>query len=102
MQALMESENQEGVEDMLRILQREEPESCAKTELIISDLAKSFYNAWKLVIGEKASHSACSWHVNRAWEKNIKNRTLLSHIKDLRVVTQEDEFRMMFNKLDTE
>ena len=102
MQAVMDSENQSGIEEMLHILKREEPDACSQTQLIMSDLAKSFYNAWRSVIGEKARHSTCSWHVERAWEKNIKNSSLLSHVKDLRVVTKEEEFIMKLNKLDAE
>ena len=99
MQAIMESENQAGIQEMLKILCREEREACEKTQLVISDLARAFFNAWQAVFGDSARHSSCSWHLERAWDKNIKNPVLLAHLKELRVVTKTEEFFMLYEKL---
>ena len=102
MQAVMDSENQEGIQEMLKILYREEKDACNKTQLIMSDLARSFFNAWQAIIGGSASHATCSWHVERAWDKNIKNEKLLAQMKELRVITKEEEFKMVYNKMEME
>ena len=102
MQALMGSENEAGMREMLKILKREEPEASGKTEMVMTDLARAFYNAWLAIIGPKAKHCNCVWHVDRSWEKNIKIEELLSQLKELRVVTKEDEFHMMYSHLETE
>ena len=98
----MDSENEEGIKEMLKILKSEEPEACSKTQYVMTDLAKSFYNAWLSVIGPDASHASCSWHIERAWEKNIKIGSLLDQMKEMRVVAKETEFNMMHNRLEKE
>ena len=100
MQALMDTENQEGIEEMLIILLREEPEACRKVELVLSDLAKCFWNAWLKIIGPGATHGSCIWHVDRAWFTNIKNETLLEHLKELRLVPWEQDFKALLDKLE--
>lgn len=102
MQATMESENEAGMKEMLKILKREEPEPCTKTEMVMTDLARAFYNAWLAIMGPKAMHCNCLWHVDRAWEKNIKVDQLLLQLKELRVLTKEEEFEMTYCHLEKE
>ncbi|XP_054271840.1 uncharacterized protein LOC128992333 [Macrosteles quadrilineatus] len=45
-------------------------------KVFMSDMAESFYNAWKEVMGQVDKRLFCIWHVDRAWQKN------LSKIKD--------------------
>ena len=38
----------------------------------MSDMPGNFYNAWISVMNAAAMRLFCSWHVNRAWRKNLK------------------------------
>lgn len=51
---------------------------CIKTEtgkispkVFMSDLAEPFYNAWVSTMGVPTMRLYCTWHVVRAWQKNI-------------------------------
>ncbi|KFM68785.1 putative zinc finger transcription factor protein 17, partial [Stegodyphus mimosarum] len=45
-----------------------------KTTVFMSDDAPAYYNAWCCVFGEADHHLLCSWHVQRAWFKNLNSK----------------------------
>ncbi|XP_044749811.1 uncharacterized protein LOC123310409 [Coccinella septempunctata] len=40
-------------------------------KVFMSDMAESFYNAWTEVMGVPEKRLFCTWHVLRAWKKNL-------------------------------
>jgi len=65
----------------------------AKT--FMSDMAESFYNAWKDVMSPVERRLYCTWHVDRAWKNNlpkIKNTDKQKEVyKKLRTLQQETD-----------
>ncbi|XP_068083939.1 uncharacterized protein [Anabrus simplex] len=43
-------------------------------KVFMSDLAESFFNAWISTMGTPAMRLYCTWHVDRAWRKNISSK----------------------------
>ena len=39
--------------------------------MLMTDDAEVYYNAWTAIMGEPAGRLLCSWHVDRAWRKNL-------------------------------
>lgn len=72
--------------------------------VFMSDMAESFYNAWVVEMKPAKHRLYCTWHVDRAWRKNlnkIKNKTKQVEIyKVLRTLLQEQDaeaFSRMFD-----
>jgi hypothetical protein len=40
-------------------------------QVFISDITNVFCNAWHVVMGPLEQELFCSWHVERAWQKNL-------------------------------
>jgi len=71
----------------------------------MSDMAESFHNAWVVEMKHPRHRLYCTWHVDRAWRKNlckIKSKPKqLEMYKVLRTLLQEhdtDAFGKMFEK----
>ena len=61
--------------DILQFFLQELKEMCHKnltTDIFMSDLANNFYNAWCQVFPKPVQRLYCSWHVDRAWRKNLQ------------------------------
>ncbi|XP_015915836.1 uncharacterized protein [Parasteatoda tepidariorum] len=56
-----------------------------------SDDAPAYYNAWVNVLGECDFHLLCSWHVKRAWKKNLNSKV---RVTDLRSAIKSDLFEL--------
>ncbi|GFU56107.1 uncharacterized protein NPIL_452961 [Nephila pilipes] len=41
-------------------------------QIFMSDMAESFFNAWKSEMGVPQKRLFCAWHIDRAWRKNLK------------------------------
>jgi hypothetical protein len=41
-------------------------------KVFMSDMEESFYSAWKCVMGAASMQLFCTWHVLKAWRKNIQ------------------------------
>ncbi|GFT99517.1 uncharacterized protein NPIL_110731 [Nephila pilipes] len=41
-------------------------------QIFMSDIAESFFNAWKSEMGVPQKRLFCAWHIDRAWRKNLK------------------------------
>ena len=39
--------------------------------ILMTDDAEAYSNAWHLVMGQPAHRLLCSWHIDRAWRKNL-------------------------------
>ena len=102
MKNLVESENQEILETIFNLLKDVAPEASSKTQVIISDLARCFVNAWRNVFGSSAKHVACCWHFEKAMDLNIKAPRLLQGIKQLRILTEVSEFELQYHKLESD
>ncbi|GFT91592.1 uncharacterized protein NPIL_376591 [Nephila pilipes] len=54
-------------------------------QIFMSDMAESFFNAWKSEMGVPQKRLFCAWHIDRAWRKNFKKSKALKnkqkHIK---------------------
>ena len=54
-------------------------------------------NAWNEVFGVGVQHMTCSWHVERAWTKRIREEgLLLKAVKCLRLESNESKFRNLY------
>ncbi|XP_049800324.1 uncharacterized protein LOC126235652 [Schistocerca nitens] len=42
-----------------------------KTKVFMSDDCDSYYSAWSIVVGHSEHRLSCTWHVDRAWRRNI-------------------------------
>ncbi|XP_050512584.1 uncharacterized protein LOC126888397 [Diabrotica virgifera virgifera] len=64
-----------------------------QSNVFMSDMAQSFYNAWVQVMGPVELRLFCSWHVDRAWRKNlnkVKSKDKQVEVyKQLRTLLQE-------------
>ena len=63
---------------------------------MMSDLASQFYNAWKAIMGVSPVQLFCTWHVDRAWQKElkvkVKDTIIAAEIyKMLRIVLQQTD-----------
>nr|XP_042897932.1 uncharacterized protein LOC107450172 [Parasteatoda tepidariorum] len=59
--------------------------------VFMSDDAPAYYNAWVNVFGECDFHLLCSWHVKRAWKKNLNSKV---RVADLRSAIKSDLFEL--------
>lgn len=48
------------------------------TKIFMSDMEEGFYKAWVTTMGPPDKRLFCTWHIDQAWRKNIRNK-----IKDL-------------------
>ena len=90
--ALVNSENTEAAACFIRTLNELCPEAMKKTQAIISDLTHVYKKAWNSEIGRPVRFIPCSWHLERAWGLNIKDKEILGAAKELRLVTNEENF----------
>lgn len=67
----------------------------------MSDDCDAYYNAWRQVMGESAKRLLCSWHVDRAWQRNIKSKVcgdmflkswVYKALKVVQLQTREDRY----------
>lgn len=63
---------------------------------LMSDLASQFYNAWLAIMGGSPKRLYCTWHVDRAWQQElrakVKDTIIAAEIyKMLRTVLQQTE-----------
>ncbi|XP_068085459.1 uncharacterized protein [Anabrus simplex] len=77
-------------------------------KVFMSDMAETFYSAWLCVMMPAKFRLFCSWHVDRAWRKNlskVKGREKQVEVyKELRVLLEErDEAafsRMLYQEIN--
>ena len=111
MEAMVESENADIVECMLRKLRDLEPVSCFKVQTLNSDCSKVFYAGWTRVFSDHPIvRIACSWHVEKAWAQNIGKSSnseacatssgILSDMLDLRLAPTKEKFDLLFKILE--
>jgi hypothetical protein len=81
-------------------------DSFIKPKTFMSDMDDTFYNAWTGVIGPVENRLFCSWHVDRAWRKNlgkIKSKEKQAIIyKKIKIIMHETDlatFNAMINNL---
>ena len=43
-----------------------------RPRFIIIDMANQFYNAWITVMGGNPSRLVCTWHVDKAWQQELR------------------------------
>jgi len=72
--------------------------------VFMSDMAESFYNAWVVEMEPPKHRLYCTWHVDRAWRKNlnkIKNKTkqveIYKVLRTLLVEQDAEAFSRMFD-----
>lgn len=68
-------------------------------QIFMSDMKKTFFNAWFNSKGGNAAHLYCLWHVDRAWQSNLtkinnkeKRAKTYKILKTLQQHTSEDIF----------
>lgn len=68
----------------------------------MSEMTESFHNAWVAVMNHPRYKLYCTWHIDRAWRKNlckIKSKQKQIHMfKVLRTLLQEIDINA-FNKM---
>ena len=62
----------------------------------MGDCNLAFDNAWKNVVGDGAVFAKCSWHVERAWDHQIKTPWMLEAMKRLRTEGSQRNFELHF------
>lgn len=45
------------------------------SELFMTDMDNSYYNAWSMVMGKPKQKRVCEWHVHQAWKRNLPKIT---------------------------
>ena len=45
-----------------------------KPKWVMTDDAEQFYTAWVTVFGQGSQKLLCTWHVDRAWRRAVKNK----------------------------
>ena len=64
----------------------------------MTDDAEQFYNAWVQVFGGNPNKLLCSWHVDRAWRKNLylitEKELQISVYHNLRILLEETDVTM--------
>ncbi|XP_054284915.1 uncharacterized protein LOC129001588 [Macrosteles quadrilineatus] len=63
-------------EDVMKIFFNEIKKSTGevKTRVFMSDMDNTFFNAWKKTMDISTKHLYCTWHVLRAWRKNVHSK----------------------------
>jgi len=77
-----------------------------KTNVFMSDMAEELFNAWQAVMEQPALRLFCSWHVDRAWRKNLSkvkgdNEKRAEVYKVIRTLMEESDkiaFEQMFQE----
>lgn len=75
--------------------------------IFMSDMDNALYNAWAVIMGNPTKRLFCSWHVNRAWDKNINSKIrdtaeqkeVYKMMKALQLETNIDSFNSFFNAI---
>lgn len=77
-----------------------------RTSVFMTDMAQSYYNAWKLVGGKEDERRICLWHVRKAWKRQTGyklNRGLgdevLKELDELANVAEEMVFKAKFDAM---
>ncbi|CAG9837716.1 unnamed protein product [Diabrotica balteata] len=65
-----------------------------KCKAFMSDMAEAYFNAWLQTMGAPDKRLYCTWHVDKAWRKNINSKIISKKTralvyKQLRVLLQE-------------
>ena len=68
--------------------------------VFMSDDAEVYFNAWKHVMGQPAHRLLCTWHIDRAWRKNLAKvkgdnmlkATVYKTLRALMEITDKDAF----------
>ena len=98
-QALVKSESKEAVMPIISKLASLEPEACSKVRAITTDCSHAFANAWMAVMGTRIQVIHCSWHLQRAWTRNIREDGLLKALKNLRLQTVQSKFEELYKEI---
>ncbi|XP_068082865.1 uncharacterized protein [Anabrus simplex] len=74
--------------------------------VFMSDMAESFYNAWQEVMGESNMRLFCTWHVIRAWKRNLtkikdteKQKLTFERLRSLLHETDEATFNLGIDEI---
>ena len=70
--------------------------ACLAVQIHMGDCNLAFDNAWKNVVGDRAVFAKCSWHVERAWDHQIKTPWMLEAMKRLRTEGSQRNFELHF------
>ena len=70
--------------------------ACLAVQIHMGDCNLAFDNAWKNVVGDRAVFGKCSWHVERAWDHQIKTPWMLEAMKRIRTEGSERNFEYHF------
>ncbi|KAJ8971715.1 hypothetical protein NQ317_006017 [Molorchus minor] len=46
--------------------------ACLTSRIFLSDASDSFYNAWRQIMGETRYNLYCTWHLDKAWQQNLR------------------------------
>jgi hypothetical protein len=68
----------------------------ATSRVFMSDMAENFYIAWSDVMGPVEFRLFCSWHVLRAWKKNVNSKIK----KTEKQLSVHATLRILLEKLD--
>ena len=60
----------------------------------MSDLASQFYNAWVGVMGGKPLRLLCTWHVDKAWQTELRAKVKDTGKAYLKLLFKTDLFNI--------
>jgi len=94
-QCLIKSETSSNITAILEVLKLEV--DCSELANIITDLALCYNDPIKKVF-PNTLHVKCSFHIENAWTRRIKDTELLHTMKNLRLQSLETDFLSLWDK----
>ncbi|XP_072385917.1 uncharacterized protein [Diabrotica undecimpunctata] len=75
-----------------------------QSNVFMSDITNTFYNAWSNVMGSVSNRLLCSWQIDRAWQVNLnkisdseKKSYVYKMLKELQYMLDSDRFLESIN-----
>lgn len=93
------------VSELFLTIIKESLQESLKPNVFMSDMAESFYNAWKNVMEPAGKQLFCTWHVDKAWKKNLnkirskeKQDQTYKTLRTLLETLDEEAFKIMLKQ----
>ena len=100
MHYLIESEGNDSVKPVLKILKKLEPTACQRIITLASDLNEVFINNARKVLNPRITWIPCAWHIDRRWKARMQNLpAMLQEVRNLRKETDIPEFWAKYESL---
>lgn len=68
------------------------------TNIFMSDMDNSYFNAWVDVVAPVTSKRVCEWHVHKNWAMHFKDEQTLNQLKTIQFIGDKNLFEIEFKK----